>query len=290
LTGPGKHAEGKGEALTVESVLRLFVPLLASAGVENPLLDAQVLLSRVLKVERHQLIIDHRRRISAALFRRMEGLVKRRLGGEPVAYLTGRKEFYGLEFLVTRDVLIPRPETELLVDLAVFYAQPGGRVLDLGTGSGAIAISIKHARPDLEVDASDVSGAALRVARGNCRRVLKRNAVRFSMGDRFSPFTGRRFNIVVSNPPYVDPGMKNSLARELSFEPPIALYAGNGGTGLISEIIGGAAEHLEDGGILLLEIDPAHVKTVRDQAELNGFTISLFSDYAGLTRAAVLKK
>lgn len=274
----------------MESVLRLMVPLLASAGVENPLLDAQVLLSHALKVQRHQLIIDHRRKVPAALFRRVEGLVKRRLGGEPVAYLTGRKEFYGLEFFVTRDVLIPRPETELLVDLSIFYAPPGGRLLDLGTGSGAIAISVKHARPDLEVSASDVSGAALRVARGNCRRLLNRNAVRFSMGDMYSPFTGRRFDIIVSNPPYVDPGMKNSLARELSFEPPIALYAGNGGTGLISMLIGGAASHIEDGGILLLEIDPAHVRTVRDQAASNGFMVSLFSDYAGLIRAAALKK
>ncbi len=260
------------------------------AGIPSAVLDAEVLLAYVLGMERYRLLIERSRELSPGQCRRFVALAERRLSGEPVAYLVRNKEFYSLDFLVTPAVLIPRPETEILVDLALYYAPQGGRLLDLGTGSGAIAVSVKHARRDLAVYATDISKPALAVARRNCARHLGRNAIRFLHGDLYGPLQGLRFDVILSNPPYVDPMEAASLQREIGCEPGIALFAEDRGLAVIERIIAGLAPHLLEGGTAIIEISPGVRDRVMDLAGLHGFLASTMADYAGMPRVAVLKR
>jgi len=214
----------------------------------------------------------------------------RRLKFEPVAYITGVKEFYSIEFEVNKDVLIPRPETELLVDMAVYWGGNGARVLDLCTGSGAIAVVLKHSRPDLDVYASDVSEKALKVAKKNAVEILGPKKINFVHGDLFTPFEGEKFNLIVSNPPYVDAELQGKLQKEIDFEPEIALFAGNKGTDIIKKIIEESVEHLEEKGILLLEIGSDQHDFIHAIGEKCGFIVSVLNDYSGFPRVATLKK
>jgi release factor glutamine methyltransferase len=180
--------------------------------------------------------------------------LQRRLQGEPVAYIIGKREFFGLKFRVTPATLIPRPETELLVELALQYiaGQSPCRVLDLGTGSGAIALAIAHARPDVEVTASDASPEALAVARENARLQGAGN-VQFVQGDWFDGVAAQRFDLVVSNPPYVAADDPHLHQGDLPFEPLSALVAGTDGLDDIRRIVSRAPDYLQPGGWLLLE-------------------------------------
>jgi release factor glutamine methyltransferase len=270
--------------------LQQMVSQLTDAGVDEPVLDAQVILSHILNIEKYRLITDKDLAITGNELRLIGRSVKKRIKGMPVAYITGKKEFYSLEFSVNENVMIPRPETELLVDLTIFYAKQNDSVLDLGTGSGAIAISVKHSRYDLTVYASDVSERALRVARRNTSRILRRNAIRFYHGDLFSPFEGVRFNIIVSNPPYIAPELRPSLQKEILFEPEIALFADNRGRDIIKEIVFQSQDYLDKKGMLILEIGEDMVDFLDSIAGENNYSMSVLSDYAGLPRVATLKK
>jgi release factor glutamine methyltransferase len=181
-------------------------------------------------------------------------MLARRLGGEPIAYILGEREFYGLNFEVTPATLIPRPETELLVDLALQRIPPNVacRVLDLGAGSGAIALAIAHARPSVEVVAVDASAAALQVARENAARLALRNAS-FVQSDWYAALDAARYRLIVSNPPYVAAGDPHLSQGDLRFEPASALASGADGLDDIRRIAEGARAHLEPGGWLLLE-------------------------------------
>lgn len=180
--------------------------------------------------------------------------IERRLAGEPVAYILGEREFYGLDFQVTPDVLIPRSETELLVELALARVPEGesSRILDIGTGSGCIAVTLAHLRPRSRVIATDVSAAALEVARENARRRVADN-VEFRRGDGFAPTLGERFDVIVSNPPYVAEGDPHLRQGDLRFEPKQALTSGEDGLDLMRAIIRQAPPRLQAGGWLLLE-------------------------------------
>lgn len=178
-------------------------------------------------------------------------LYARRQAGEPIAYITGEREFYSLAFTVTPDVLIPRPETELLVDLALERLPQGGRLLDIGTGSGAIAVAFAHARPDALVSACDLSQAALQVARGNAARLGVR--VDFRHSDMFDVYTGERFDIILSNPPYIAELDAHLGQGDVRFEPRLALTGGADGMALIRRIASEARAHLHTGGWLLFE-------------------------------------
>ncbi len=267
-----------------------MVSQLKDAGVDEPVLDAQVILSHILDIEKYRLVTDKDLIITENELRLVKRSVKKRIKGMPVAYITGKKEFYSLEFSVNENVMIPRPETELLVDLSIFYAKQNDSVLDLGTGSGAIAISVKHSRYDLTVCASDVSEKALRVARRNASRILRRNAIRFYHGDLFSPFGGVRFSIIVSNPPYIAPEMRPSLQKEILFEPEIALFANNRGRDIIKGIVSQGQDYLEKGGMLILEIGEDMVDFLDSIAGEYNYLISFLSDYSGFPRVAILKK
>ncbi len=270
-------------------MLKLAVERLSGGGVPGARLDAEVLVAHVLGVERYRLVTNADDSLTEEQIKICNEYISRRLSFEPVAYITGIKEFYSLDFHVTPAVLIPRPETELLVDMAIYYAPRGGRVLDLCTGSGAIAVSLAHSRKDLEITAADISHDAIEVAKSNAVDILGPDEIEFIEGDLFGPVAGRTFNLIVSNPPYVDPEKKTSLQKDLMYEPERALFAEKRGTAVIERILSEAGNFLEPGGMLILEIGE-HMKdyilrTGRDAK----YDVSTLNDYSGLPRVAVLK-
>lgn len=216
-------------------------------------LEAQVLAAYALGVNRAWLIAHGDESLGPAAMGRLDSLLQRRLAGEPVAYLLGWREFYGRDFRVTPDVLIPRPETELLVEAALARLPGDGAatVLDLGTGSGCIAISLALVRPRCRVTALDVSPAALAVARDNGVRLGA--AVEFLQSDWFAVLDGRRFDLIVTNPPYVAEADPHLTQGDLPREPYRALAAGPDGLDALRIIASGAAAHLAPGGWLLAE-------------------------------------
>lgn len=218
-----------------------------------PRLDARLLMQHLLGITHAQFLADPDRRLSGEELEAFLSLILRRERGEPVAYLVGEKDFYSRSFRVTPDVLIPRPDTELIVTLALkrlkTLAWP--RVLDLGTGSGAIAVTIACEHPEAAVLAVDVSSEALAVARGNADRLGGR--VSFLQSDWFSALGDEQFDLVVANPPYVAARDPHLLQDGLPFEPDLALTDGGDGLSCIRRIVGDAPRHLLPGGWLLIE-------------------------------------
>lgn len=212
-------------------------------------LDAQRLLSHHLARPREWLIAHDDESLAADTAAAFAADVQRRAAGVPLAYLVGEREFHGLALAVSPAVLVPRPETEGLVDWALEHAAPGATVVDLGTGSGAIALALAHARPDLRVTATDASTEALAVARANAQRLAL--AVEFVEGDWWGPLAGRRFDLAVSNPPYIA-GDDGHLAA-LVHEPRRALTPEGDGLAALRALVAGAAAHLTAGGWLLME-------------------------------------
>lgn len=251
-------------------------------------LDAQLLLLQILDKPAHQrgwLLSHDDEPLPPALASALEPLVQRRLAGEPLAYLTGHKEFFGLDLLVDARVLVPRPDTETLVNWALELLDGQQRVLDLGTGSGAIALALKASKPTLRVQATDFSAAALAVAQANAQR-LKLD-VSFHRGAWFAALANSeaRFDCIVSNPPYIaelDP----HLAR-LKFEPAQALASGQDGLGDLRQIISQAPKHLAPGGWLMLEHGYDQAQAVRDLLTAAGFVqVQSRRDLAGIERCS----
>lgn len=278
-----------GKLLRLDNYIKDITARLSDAGLESPRLDCEVLVAHALDVEKYKLITDSCRNLASDEIRKIERMVKRRLKSEPVAYITGTKEFYSLDFIVNKHVLIPRPETELLVDMAIYWAGLNSSVLDLCTGSGAAAVALKHARRDLEVYASDISPEALKIARKNSLIINGKGGIKFYRGDLFEPFKGKRFDLIISNPPYVSPDEADSLKKDLFFEPEIALFAPDNGLAVIKRIISEAHDYLNKSGVLLLEIGSSQVDCVTELGDKNGYSVSILNDYSGLPRIATLK-
>ena len=250
-------------------------------------IEVQCLLQAVLNVSRAYLMTWPERALDADESSRYSGFIERRLKGEPVAYLLGEREFFGHAFRVTPATLIPRPDTELLVELALQRTDEMGMslVLDMGTGSGAIAISIAYARPGLEVVALDASEEALDVAAENARALNLRN-LRFLKSDWFSDVGGERFDLIVSNPPYIEEG--NRHLQGLRFEPRSALVSGADGLDDIRRIVAGARKHLNSGGWLMLEHGYDQAECVRDLLRQSGFAeVSSARDLSGVERVSM---
>jgi release factor glutamine methyltransferase len=247
-------------------------------------LDAHLLLGDALARPRSWLLAHGEQVLDAAQATRFNGYCERRACGEPVAYLLGEKEFHGLTLKIDRNVLVPRPDTETLVDwaLELLAASPGRpAVADLGTGSGAIALVLARARPDAAVCATDVSTAALAVARANGRRLGL--AVEWLQGDWWQAVADRRFDLVVSNPPYIADDDPHLLA--LRHEPQAALTPGGDGLAAIRSLIRGAPAHLRAHGWLVLEHGHDQAQAVCDLMRLHGFASpTTRCDLAGLPR------
>lgn len=246
-------------------------------------LEARILLAHALRLTRVQLITQSDRLLTADEAAQISSLFQRRIKGEPIAYITGEREFYGLMLHTTPDVLIPRPETELLVELALERLPANGRVLDLGTGSGAIAIAIAHARPDAAVTALDVSEAALAIAQRNAARHGVR--VKFLCSDWYAALGNDQFDLIVANPPYIVKGDPHLSQGDLRFEPISALTDHDDGLSALRAIISGAKRHVVQGGWLLMEHGYDQAAAVRDLLERQGFhDARSWMDLAGIER------
>lgn len=252
---------------------------IAGAGIDPR--EARLLLSEVCGFSQASLVASPEQEIPFEVENAFFDLTSKRKTGVPVAYLLGHKEFYGLDLSVNPSVLIPRPETELLVDLAL--ERNADSVLDLGTGSGAIALALKVKRSTIRVIAVDSDLSALNVARRNAAKLNLE--IDFRHGRWFEPVAGERFRLIVSNPPYVAEG--DPHLAELRFEPRPALLAGPDGLASIREIIAGAAPFLEPGGWLLLEHGLGQDGAVRDLLLDCGFaSIATWPDLAGIPRVS----
>ncbi|MBQ1303218.1 MAG: peptide chain release factor N(5)-glutamine methyltransferase, partial [Firmicutes bacterium] len=278
--------------MNIRDALKRGCEVLEGAGSESPRLDAQVLLLAVLREERTVLVSHPERELASQEEQLYNQYISERALGKPVSYITGAKEFMGLEFAVNEAVLIPRPETELLVEEAVRVLNGKAmRVLDLCTGSGAIAVSIRHFVPQAEVTATDLSEEALKVARENAER-LTAGGIRFLQGDLFEAFSNLQapgselFNLIVSNPPYIPAKVIDGLMPDVKdFEPRLALDGGTDGLDIYRRLIPQAAEHLAPGGVLLLEIGHDQGETVPDLCRQAGLgNVTVLKDLAGLDR------
>jgi release factor glutamine methyltransferase len=246
-------------------------------------LENRILLCHALGISRVGLITQSERVLTDEEGDTLDGLVERRMLGEPIAYIVGKREFYGLDFRVTAAVLIPRPDTELLVEKALEKLPARGRVLDMGTGSGAIAVSIAHTRRDAMVSALDVSTAALDIARDNA--ITHSVPVRFMQSDWFGALHGEEFDVIVSNPPYIADGDVHLSQGDLLFEPSGALTDGADGLSCLRKITSGAARHLHAGGWLLMEHGYDQAAQVRAMLEEAGYQdVASWTDLAGIER------
>jgi release factor glutamine methyltransferase len=253
----------------------------------SPLLDAELLIAHVTGQPRSSVLAFPERAVRTALGDEVERLVARRSGGEPLAYLVRAQEFYSLPLRVTPAVLIPRPETELLVDEALAHLPRGEprAVLDLGTGSGALALALKRERPEALVTAADVSAAALAVARANAERL--KLAVRFVESDWFAALAGERFDLIVCNPPYV--ASDDRAFADLGYEPRLALDGGVDGLVALRAVLGAGRGHLSPGGLLLLEHGYDQRAALVDLAGSLGWRlVAAQVDLAGHARVLVL--
>ena len=279
--------EGSGQTLGV--LLQQHSKALQAAlnlDISTARIEVQCLLQAVLHVNRAYLITHSEQSLTAAQQENYLALFERRLHGEPIAYLLGEREFFGLNFKVTPATLIPRPDTELLVELALQrIPQLGGcRVLDMGTGSGAIALSIAHARPGAQVIAVDMSEAALKVARENQHSLHLKN-VALIQSDWFGGLAQQRFDVIVSNPPYIAASDEHLRLGDVRFEPLSALASGVDGLHDIRRISAQAMQHLNARGWLMFEHGYNQAEHVRKILQQAGFQ-QVFSarDLAGIER------
>jgi release factor glutamine methyltransferase len=320
--------------MTIREALNHGAAKLRATGIVSPGLDVSLLLGFVLKTDKERLILRDNETLDEATAAEYALLLERRLAGESIAYIRGRREFRGLDFWVTPDVLVPRPDTETLVEAALAvldalnrppHAESAGSttsaeptvsavgstmsaaVLDLCTGSGTVAIALKHERPELSLWATDISPKALAVARENAARLLDGQllcpagdigeTIRFLEGDLFAPLMvpplssshyrhqGPRFSLITANPPYVASGTIPRLAPEVRREPWLALDGGEDGLDLIKRITMEAPDFLIPGGVLLMEADPRQMTAITLILKKKGYrNIQVYRDLSGQDR------
>lgn len=258
-------------------------------GIETARLDAELLLARALECSRLDLYLNYFEPVAPFHLRIYRELVRRRARREPVAYIIGEKEFMGLKFKVDRRVMIPRPETEILVEAALKRVGPEGRALDLGTGSGAIAVALAKRLPGWDIWATDISREAVEVARLNAE--AHGVDVKFAVGDLFGPIDGLKFDLIVSNPPYIPSSEIPSLQPELSYEPRIALDGGEDGLEVLRRIVSEAWGHLSPGGLLCLEVGFDQARKVVELLEREGMYEGpeVIKDYSRIDRVVVAR-
>lgn len=298
------------ETWTVLKIIQWTTEYLKGKGIENPRLDSEVLLSHLLKFDRVGLYLNYDRPLSKEELSSFREMLKRRGGREPLQYITGRQEFWSLDFKVTPDVLIPRPETEILVEEAIKVV--GGQwsvvsenrplILDLCTGSGCIAISLANELKDAVVYAADASDAALKVARENAEINGVQDRVTFLKGDLYEAIENRPrttdhrpllFDLIVSNPPYIKTGDIPNIQPEVrDYEPRIAVDGGQEGLDFYKRIISGAPHYLLSGGWLMVEVGEGQATAVSEMMKDSGSfePASTVKDLAGIERVVKGKK
>ena len=283
--------------LRLLDLLERTTDFLAKRGVDSPRLDAELLLAEVLGLSRTQLYMNHDRPMSDPEVDAFRELVKRRGQREPVAYILGRRDFWTLTLDVTPDVLIPRPDTERLVELVLAWVGSDRsrelRIVDVGTGSGCIALALASELPAATVVAIDTSDAALEIARCNAEKNDLRERVKFVSGDLLSPLAGREaaVDVVVSNPPYVTDGEYSELDPDVrEFEPRLALTSGADGLNAIRRIVPDAHRILRPGGLLAIEIGSGQGPSARSVVERRFGSARVEQDYGGHDRVVLAER
>ncbi len=286
--------------MTLIQAITIASSKLVAAGIGNARLDAEVLLSHLFMRDRAWLIAHRDEPLDEAKRALFDKAVNRRARREPLQYLTGKQEIWGLDFIVTPDVLIPRPETELVVESALKIIQPASStvsVIDLCSGSGCIAVSLAKESSTARIFATDTSARALAIARGNARKHDVSDRIRFLEGDLFEPLTELNLHgivdLIVSNPPYVRSGDLPTLQPEVrDFEPELALVAGPDGTEIQQRIIDTAPEFLKKDGSLIMEMGQGQLDSltgiVNDAGKYE--TPEILKDLAGIERVIVARK
>ncbi|MBW2137767.1 MAG: peptide chain release factor N(5)-glutamine methyltransferase [Deltaproteobacteria bacterium] len=287
---------------TIGELLRVTADYLAAKGIDSPRLSSEVLLAHSLGVDRIDLFLSFDKPLTDQEISRYRALVKRRVRREPVQYITGKQEFWSMEFMVNPHVLIPRPESELLVECAISIhgeapgpAEEGVIILDLGTGCGALAVALAKELERATIWATDISDQALEVARENARRHGVDGKINFRKGDLFGALGEEeiRFDIIMSNPPYVPSDSFQSLQPEIrDYEPRTALDGGAGGTDHIERIIKDGAGYLKCGGWLLLEMGPEQISGALQVLESNDLygENKIVKDYSRQYRVLMARK
>jgi release factor glutamine methyltransferase len=260
---------------------------LARAGIPYPWLDAEILLAHVLRSSRERLHSHPEQPLTGSERARLRRLTSRRVARVPVPYLVGEREFYGHMLKVTPAVLIPRPSSELLVELAVDWLkthQQANRVIDLGTGSGAVAISVALEVPHVRIEARDVSARALRVATANIAEYRLRRRIATVKGDLLQG--AARADLIMANLPYIPDALRRIRPKELDYEPALALDGGKDGLSLIRIALAQAPAVVKPGGLVLFECDPAQTRRIIRiaQAQWPSTTVTVHKDMAGLDR------
>jgi release factor glutamine methyltransferase len=287
----GKHGA------TIAEALKEAGERLRAASVPNDLLDAQTLLAEALGKDRTYLIINFNQQLSEGILSAFAAMIDRRAAGEPLQYITGRQEFFGLDFEVTPDVLIPRPETELIVEETIRLVQQEGvacpAIVDVGAGSGAIAVALARELGDSRVIASDISESALRVARRNAARHGLGGRVDFVASDLLEAFAEEEFaDFIISNPPYVSEEEMPSLQREVrDWEPRLALTDSNDGLSLYRRLLKDAPSRLRVGGHLICEMGYTQSEKISNMIDHQVWGGSrMLNDLQGIPRTIVLRK
>lgn len=293
----------------VRAALKEGMAHLRGANVPSSTLAAELLLMHILGCDRTWLYTHPESELDASAVQKYFALIARRAAGEPTQYLTGKQEFWGLEFQVNPDVLIPRPETEHIIEVALERLGARGikinmrtgepspllRVADVGTGSGCLAVALAHELPHAEIFATDISAAALVVARRNAARHGVSSRVRFFEGDLLKPMSAspRSFDLIVSNPPYVPQDDAATLAREVrEHEPHTALFGGSSGIEMYERLIQEAGELLRSGGLLVLELGYNSAQQARTIliAQRHWANVSITNDLAGIPRVLAAER
>jgi release factor glutamine methyltransferase len=297
MSGMKQDRAGGGDVVTITGALKEGVRLLTQSGIDRPNLTAQILLSHLLGKGRAHLVTCGRDPLPRSVRSRYSALLRRCADGEPLQYLVGEREFFGLTFRVTRDVLIPRPETEHLVERAIHLAETHEAQapvwVDVGTGSGCIAVSVASAVDGSVGWAVDSSDRALSVAKENARRHLVQDRIQFVCGDILESFAADPiFDIVLCNPPYIALGDRGCLDRNVAdHEPHEALFGGPSGLDIINRLLPQAHLRLRAGGILLLEVGFGQADEVVGLAQHQGFIMDdVIDDLQGIPRCIVAHK
>ncbi|QDU41366.1 Release factor glutamine methyltransferase [Maioricimonas rarisocia] len=292
MSSPRTTSDG---AWTVRRVLEWTTGYLREHGSETPRLEAEVLLAFARNCPRIRLYTDYDEELDESVRGRMRELVRRRAAHEPVAYLVGHREFFSLDFEVTPDVLIPRPDTETMIVAALERARDmtAPRIADLGTGSGCIAIAMATQHRGAEVTAVDISEAALAVARRNAERHKVVERVRFLQGDMFAALPeGERFELILSNPPYIPSGEIPTLSREVvDYEPKSALDGGDDGLDFVRQIVSNASGWLTERGHVMVEISPEQAAPASDLFRQDGRydEVQVINDLSGAARVVAAR-
>ncbi len=283
------HAEAN-QSWTIQKVLKWAIDDFQKRGLESPRLEAEILLGEILQVDRVQLLLDGARPLSEQELTQYKSWILRRRKGEPSAYILGYREFFGERFLVDRRVLIPRPDTETLVEVALartVHRDLQGRALDLCTGSGAVAISFALKRPTWVVTGTDIENGALEVARKNAESLGATWKLRFLAGDLFGALPpGERFELITANPPYIPLAEWETLEEHVrDFEPKVALVAGHDGLDFYRRLSKDALSRLVRGGVIAVEVGAGQADDVAQLfADAGYHSIEKAKDFGGHER------